>query len=46
MENFERIILKVQLTILKSVQRDYRGLTIENIIKQIESRVEHLNKKQ
>ena len=36
--------LKAQLSVLRDVQKDYQGLTIENIIKQLESRVEHLTK--
>ena len=34
--------MKAQLSVLKDIMRDYRGLTIENIIQQIESRINHL----
>jgi len=34
--------LKAQLSVLKDIMHDYRGLTIENIIQQIESRIKHL----
>jgi hypothetical protein len=37
--------LRAQLAILRDVQKDYRGLTIENIIQQLESRLKHLNSK-
>lgn len=36
--------LRAQLSVLKDVNKEYKGLTIENIIKQIESRIEHLTK--
>jgi hypothetical protein len=43
MINDPTIRLRAQLAILNDVQKDYRGLTIENIIQQLESRLKHLN---
>lgn len=37
------IRLRAQLAILRDVQKDYSGLTIENIIQQLESKLKHLN---
>jgi len=36
--------LKAQLSVLRDVAKDYQGLTIENIIRQLESRIDHLEK--
>lgn len=43
MINDPTIRLRAQLAILRDVQKDYSGLTIENIIQQLESRLKHLN---
>ena len=39
------IRLRAHLAVLKDVQKDYSGMTIDNIIQQIESRIKHLNSK-
>lgn len=44
MTNSDYIKLKAQITILKEVQVDYSGKTIENIIQQMESRVKEVEK--
>lgn len=43
MINDPTIRLRAQLAILKDVKKDYQGLTIDNIIQQLESRLKHLN---
>lgn len=42
--NNECFKLKAQLTILKHVRKDYPYRTIENIIQNIEAKIECLNK--
>ena len=36
--------LDAQIAILKEIQADYQGQTIDNIIRQIEARVNHVKK--
>lgn len=41
MSNTELECLKLQLKVLRSVEAEYSGRTIENIIDNIESRINH-----
>jgi hypothetical protein len=43
MINDTTIRLRAHLAVLKDVKKDYSGMTIDNIIQQIESRIKHLN---
>ena len=38
------IMLTALVSLLKEVQQDYQGQTIDNIIRQIEARVNHVKK--
>ena len=40
----EYVRLDAQIAILKEVQQDYQGQTIDNIIRQVEARVNHAKK--
>ena len=42
--NTDKLRLKAQLSILRDVARQYSGLTIDNVIQQIESRIKELEK--
>lgn len=42
--NTDTLRLKAQLSILRDVTRQYGGLTIDNVIQQIESRIKELKK--
>lgn len=42
--NTDTLRLKAQLSILRDVARQYGGLTIDNVIQQIESRIKELEK--
>jgi hypothetical protein len=41
MTNADYIRTKAIIAVLKEVEADYKGQTIDNIIRQIESRVKH-----
>ena len=44
--DYETLRLRAQLSVLREVQREYAGRTIENIINNLESRVNFFIKRQ
>ena len=44
-QHYKLFKMKAWLSVARDIQREFSGLTIENIIQQLEAIIEHLNKR-